>query len=80
MSKNDDALRCAARLEDCAGEYATAGPAAAHLRRLVAENEAKDALLRQAVGALEFHQDQTRPIHRTQNTIAAIRQHLEGKA
>lgn len=43
------------------------------------EIEAKDALLRQAVGALEFHQDQTRPIYGTQNAIAAIRQHLDQK-
>lgn len=41
--------------------------------------EAKDALLRQALGALEFHQEQTRPIHRTQNIIATIKQHLGQK-
>lgn len=39
----------------------------------------KDALLRQALGALEFHQEQTRPIHRTQNIIATIKQHLDQK-
>ena len=53
---------------------------AAHLRRLVAENEAQAALLRQAVYALSYHQDQTRPIFNTQQAIAAIRQHLEGKS
>ena len=41
------------------------------------ENEAQAALLRQAVYALSYHQEQTRPIFNTQQAIAAIRQHLE---
>lgn len=56
--------------------------AADHLHRLVQQNEAKDALLRQAVEVLELPCDrwngtQTRIVNAA---IAAIRQHLEGKA
>jgi hypothetical protein len=33
--------------------------------------------MKQALEALEYHQDQTRPIHKTQETIAALRQAIE---
>ena len=110
---NENALRCAEFLksavceypqmsEDEAGGYCSEADeemdcAAAHLRRLVRENEekesalkiveatcddfanqieAKDALLRQAVEALGKGTGwMTNP-----NLIAAIRQHLEGRA
>ena len=81
---NEDALRCADSLQrcDCIDFDGDFTASAAHLRRLVAENEAKDALLRQAVEALEEwvcdfwsrHDDDATKL------ITAIRQHLEGKA
>lgn len=71
MSKNDDALQCAGYIETD-GDLIER-KIAAHLRRLVAQNEAKDALLRQAVEALEWAG------HRGA-LVAAIRQHLEGRA
>jgi hypothetical protein len=33
--------------------------------------------MRLALEALEYHQEQTRPIHKTQETIAALRQAIE---
>jgi hypothetical protein len=33
--------------------------------------------MQQALEALEYHQEQTRPIHKTQETIAALRQAIE---
>jgi hypothetical protein len=33
--------------------------------------------MRQALEALEYHQEQTRPIHKTQETITALRQAIE---
>ena len=103
---NQDALRCAEKLdagENFYGESSlwfdtkladAAADSAAHLRRLVAENEekesaikiveatcddfanqieAKDALLRQAVQELEWAGYRGA-------LVAAIRQHLEGRA
>lgn len=35
-----------------------------------------DALLRQALDALEYHREQTRPIERTDAAIAALRERL----
>lgn len=71
---NEDALRCAEAIDST---HWPEREVAAHLRRLVAENEAQASLLRQAVEALtaatgydDAHFD----------TIAAIRQHLEGRA
>lgn len=65
---NEDALWCAECL-NVAGHY----DSERHIRRLVQENEAKDALLRQAVEAWDDEQSM-------RSTIAAIRQHLEGRA
>ncbi len=91
MSKNDDALRCAESLEgkrvyDDSVEWAeTLDASAAHLRRLVAENEAQAALLRQAEDALnsvEWHGGGSCWIvdaDKIYAAITAIRQHLEGK-
>ena len=65
MTNNQDALRCADELATGENFYyessmsydyilsEASANAAAHIRRLVEENEAKDALLRQAVEALE---------------------------
>lgn len=39
-----------------------------------------EELLRQALAALEYHREQTRPIERTTVAIAALREHLEPKA
>jgi hypothetical protein len=33
--------------------------------------------MKQALEALEYHQEQTRPIHKTQETIATLRQTIE---
>jgi hypothetical protein len=33
--------------------------------------------MKQAAEALEYHQEQTRPIHKTQETITALRQAIE---
>ena len=33
--------------------------------------------MKQALEALEYHQEQTRPIHKTQETITALRQAIE---
>lgn len=38
----------------------------------------RDILLGKALDALEYHQDQTRPIAATQETIRALREHLGG--
>ncbi len=60
--------------------------AAAHLRRLVAQNEAKDALLRQALDEMEINQyavADTAPhkdVMKFNERISAIRQHLKGRA
>ena len=79
---NQDALRCAELLS---APYILPitqemkDKTAAHLRRLVRENEAKDALLRQAVEALDG-------VHAGEHqggvveAIVAIRRHLEGRA
>lgn len=49
MTNNQDALRCAGWCDEhSSGAYRTSAEAAAHIRRLVEDNEAKDALLRQA--------------------------------
>lgn len=91
MTNNEDARWCATGLlrMDTFTEYQRKHllAAAAHLDRLVAENEAKDALLRQAVEALEpmlsakladgTYADKDCKIT---FAIAAIRQHLEGRA
>ena len=52
--------------------YAAAAVAAAADRI-----EADAALLRQALEALQYHVEQTRPIQQTSDTIAAIRARLE---
>lgn len=74
---NEDALRCADGVErmDTFTDYQRAEllKSADHLRRLVAENEAKDALLRQAVEAWDNEQSML-------TAIIDIRQHLEGRA
>lgn len=79
---NEDALR-EAELCDEAG----LPEIAAHLRRLVAENEAQDALLRKAVEALECLSEHGHRCNRCDSEVdeggklaAAIRQHLEGRA
>lgn len=84
---NQDALRCAELLEKRKilniGKGDVCEESAAHLRRLVAENEAKDALLRQAVEALEQAKHNTthgQIAWNCKEAITAIRQHLEGRA
>ena len=42
-----------------------------------AEIERKDALLREAVRALKYHSDQTRPIERTFDTMDKIKEELK---
>ena len=53
-------------------------PAAAMLRKLVAEREADRAAMREALEALKYHTEQTRPIVATQVAIHHLRQRLEG--
>ena len=84
---NEEALREAERLEKewsgTAYQQDKGDRVAAHLRRLVAENEAKDALLRQAVEALEQAKHNTthgQIAWNCKEVIAAIRLHLEGRA
>lgn len=97
---NQDALRCAARM-NCECDQCTS--CLPHIFRLVrenealrstiagltlvsqswkAENEAKDALLRQALAAIvwECGSESSFYAEKTRTTIAAIRQHLEGRA
>ena len=70
---NEDALRCAEVLERPGyGWHSTPAQCAAHLRRLVAENEAKDALLRQALSAFE-----TDDWQKKLTAANTIRQHLD---
>lgn len=85
MSKNDDALQCAGYIETD-GDLIER-KIAAHIRALVAENEAQAALLRQAVeamGAVRINMRNNAPDLSGKSwgyldeTIAAIRQHLEG--
>lgn len=52
--------------------------AQAMLRKLVAEREADRAAMREALEALKYHTEQTRPIVATQVAIHHLRQRLEG--
>lgn len=89
MTNNQDALRCAEVLmylpaADAKG-HAYLSDSSAHIRRLVAENEAKDALLRQAWAVIRwqcFGECRTEGVEGlpTPSEIdAAIRQHLGQK-
>jgi cell division protein FtsB len=49
------------------------GKAADELRRLHAENEALRQLTSDLLSALEYHEEQTRPIHSTTVAIEAAR-------
>ncbi len=51
---------------------------AAMLRKLVAEREADRAAMREALEALKYHTEQTRPIVASQVAIHDLRQRLEG--
>lgn len=44
----------------------------------LAARRADEALMRDAVEALKYHAEQTRPILRTETTIAGLRARLEG--
>ncbi len=52
--------------------------AAAMLRKLVAEREEYRAAMREALEALKYHTEQTRPIVASQVAIHDLRQRLEG--
>lgn len=73
--ENQDALRCAEWQEQFRSSL-WLGKSAAHIRRLVAENEAKDALLRQAVEAWDSNEIDTDPVAAV---IEAIRTYLTQK-
>ena len=85
MTNNQDALRCADELATGENFYyessmsydyilsEASANAAAHIRRLVEENEAKDALLRQAVEAWDSNEIDTDPVA---SVIEAIRTYL----
>jgi len=82
IKDNENALRCAIGLEvhpfrEVSEEEKRA---AAHLRRLTRENEAKDALLRQAVDSLSPWGCEESNHTEQYAALAAIRQHLEGRA
>lgn len=47
--------------------------------RLVAEKQSMRLLLSDCLEALEYHQEQTRPIHSTKEAIAALRAALRGQ-
>ena len=80
MSAQPKALRLADECEQSGIEWRaevhTRLQAAAELRRLHAENEAKDALLRQAVEAWDSNEIDTDPVA---PVIEAIRNHLTPK-
>lgn len=89
MSAQPEALRIADECEQSAEEWLqdveTRKQAAVELRRLHAENEAKNALLRQAVEALEKYDTPAQRLDGSpcrepidKRLCAAIRQHLKG--
>ena len=51
----------------------------ARIQADIEARKADTALIRQLVDALEYHVEQTRPISRTEEAIAAGRARLEGK-
>lgn len=75
MSAQPEALRLADALQAEFPGYEVVDVSAAELRRLHAENEAKDALLRQTVEAWDSNEIDTDPVAAV---IEAIRQHLKG--
>lgn len=94
MTPNEDALQCADYLDEMATASDIGRPpvksdtrrkSSAHLKRLVAENEAQAALLRQAhialINADDFLDSQIMPntARNVSEAIAAITQHLENK-
>lgn len=90
MSAQPKALRIANECEQSADEWRnevdTRMQAAAELRRLHAENEAKDSLLRQAVEALECLSEHGHRCNRCDSEVdeggkleAAARDWLEGR-
>ncbi len=68
MKPNDDALELAEQIDKFKDKRMN--DSAAHIRRLVAENEAQAALIREMSEAM----------YRWDKELEAIRQHLEGKA
>lgn len=77
MSTETEALRLADALQGHA-PMATRDESAAMLRKLVAEREADRAAMREALEALKYHTEQTRPIVASQVAIHHLRQRLEG--
>lgn len=85
MTTEQEALNLAEQLEEDSGFYDEKGyfhnvlrDSAAMLRKLVAEREADRAAMREALEALKYHTEQTRPIVATQVAIHHLRQRLEG--
>jgi len=77
MSQHDDLIArlCRAGLNYEMGTSLSemVDEAAYALAALVAERESLSRLLSDALSALEYHQEQTRPIRNTKTVIAAIR-------
>lgn len=76
----DTPLRCAAAEQR---ERVPADVAMARVMEAIKpspEEEADEALFQTALGALEYHRDQTRPIDRTTAAIAALRDRLRHNA
>jgi hypothetical protein len=72
---NDDIIALAQKCGDWNGQTAEFNDVG--LARFVTLTTERDtALLQQALEALEHHVEQTRPIHRTSETITALRERL----
>jgi hypothetical protein len=74
-SGEQEELRLADQLESCCLHVGDIEQyhAALALRRLVAEREADRAVMREALEALEYHVEQTRPIDRSSAAISKLR-------
>lgn len=78
MTQRDEAERLAEYDEQLSAICGQVPKYAPVLRSMAAEIERKDALLREALAALEYHVAQTRPIYETGVAIYNIETELGG--
>lgn len=80
MSSGDEEALRLADLFECipiaSGSLDNIESAGRELRRLVAEREADRAVMREALEALKYHTEQTRPITATQVAIHSLQKRL----
>ena len=77
-----DHIDLVAKLRDSSGGHINGlydQQAADAIKTLAADNEALRLLLHDALSALEYHVEQTRPVHSTTTAIQAIRHTLKAK-